>query len=42
MSLINSKLCKLELNHAIFFSIISGNTIYLKGRKKSSTIPDLD
>ena len=27
MSLINSKLCKVEINYAIFFSIISGNTI---------------
>ena len=27
MSLINSKLCKFEMNYAIFFSIISGNTI---------------
>ena len=27
MSLIYSKLCKFEINYAIFFSIISGNTI---------------
>ena len=29
MSLINSMLCKFEINYAIFFSIISGNTILL-------------
>ena len=29
MSLINSKLCKLEINEAIFFSIIFGNTIHV-------------
>ena len=29
MSLINSKLCKFEINYAIFFSVISGNTILL-------------
>ena len=27
MSLINSKLCKFEIDYAIFFSIIYGNTI---------------
>ena len=27
MSLINSKLCKFEIDYAIFFSIISRNTI---------------
>ena len=27
MSLINSKLCKFEINNVIFFSIISVNTI---------------
>ena len=42
MSLINSKLCKLEINYALFFSIISGNTIivgegiqYKKGADRS-------
>ena len=27
MSLINSRLCKVEINYAIFFSMISGNII---------------
>ena len=30
MSLINSKLCKFDMNYAIFFSIISGNTVKYK------------
>ena len=39
MSLINSKLCKFQIKYAIFFSIISGNTICV-GDKNVSSILD--
>ena len=44
MSLINSKLCKFEINYALFFSIISGKTVCSTtlSRYSSNSLEDVD